>query len=750
MSGERAERTTALARPALLALVLLATCKPTCNADRDAARDAERDGQRDAEGAGGAAARSDGASERAKRLDALRVRPDHPRIWLDADRVRWLQAKVKGRTTAEVAQLNGGSIAGMALTSVATGDPAPCRDAFARHAITDNGATFFHSALLYDWCHAQLKADERAKLRSVIAARMEREMRNGRLWRSFHNVGHTSALSLTTAALALHGDDPIADRALAFLRPELDDMLETLDRVFPDGEWAEGADYARHASHHALRTLLALKSATGQDLAATSPHLRNVGNYIFYATKPNGLMFPGDDNDWPYLSGWERAALLMIASEYKDPHAQWFLNHCPVASCERYELPERDRWADLLWRDETIPERSLEDLPLSRIFRGKGLVIARTGWGDQDMRRGGAWLAFTNGDYFGDHDHLDVNAFQIYRRGELAIDSGRYDDDWDFGQQPDKVVRSQLFNYYQRTIAHNTMTVHDPDEDFARGLVNEGGQRHLLWRGKNRNVPEDYAQGTFPSDEGTGKCDWATNPGRWERGDITAYSATPDFVHVRGDGAAAYAPKKVSAFVRDLLFVRPRLVVVFDRVVSKSPAFEKAWLLHTVDEPRLAPDGAWFEVTEGEGRLFGVPLLPDGRRLVKVGGPGNEFVSGGVRYKAGPRSQLNPSELHYGEIPGAWRVEERPVAAQAEDYFANVMLLTDRSSEERPQIEEVVNDAAALAFRARFVDGATVTTVSLRFAKGAKPSTSLKVERSGKVVFDAALPDRVVLEDGRP
>jgi hypothetical protein len=681
------------------------------------------------------------------RLDAMRVRADHPRIWLDPERVRWLRGKVEGRSTEEVAQLAGGSAVGMALTSVATGDAGPCRAAIERHVVhaeekePARPMPLFHLALIYDWCHAHLSAGEGAKLRSLIAPQMEKDMANGRLWRSFHNSGHTHAFTLTAAALALQGDDPIADRALAFLRPELEDMLDTFDRVFPDGEWAEGADYDRHASHHALRTFLALKAATGQDFIAASPHLRNVANYIFYATKPNGLMFPGDDNDWPYLNKWEHSALLMLASEYRDPYAQWFLNHCPV---ERFQLEDGDRWARLLWHDGGIPEKPLDALPLSRIFRGKGLVLARTGWGFHD--RGAAWLAFSNGDYFGDHDHLDVNAFQIYRGGELAIDSGRYDDDWDFTQQPDQIARSQLFNYYQRTIAHNTMLVHDPDEVFGRGLLNDGGQRHLLWRGPHRNVPEDYAQATFPSDDGVGRSDWATNPGRWERGDITAYTANPDFVYVRGDGTAAYAPSKVSAFVRELLFVRPRLVVVFDRVVSTNPRFEKTWLLHTVDEPRLAPDGAWFEVTEGAGRLFGVPILPGARRLEKVGGPGHEFTVAGVAYRAGPQSELNPTALHYGELPGAWRIEERPAAPQAEDYFANVMLLTERASDERPQIERVVNDVDALAFQVRHTEA---TTVSVRFAKGKQPGLTLKIERSGNVVFDGVLPDRVALEEGR-
>jgi hypothetical protein len=688
------------------------------------------------------------------RFDGMRVRADHPRIWIDPARAAWLREKVKGQDAAEVARRAGRSVPGLALTAVATGEDRFCREAIAlalgpsatpgtpdeaqkRNSIQ---TPLFQMALAYDWCHGLLGATEKARFRAAMAPQMRKEMAQGRTWRSFHNSGHSHAFPLSVAALALQGDDPVAEEALAFLKPELEDMMKTFDLVFPDGAWGEGLDYDRHSSHPALRTFLAIKSATGLDVLARSPHFRNTARYIFYATKPNGMMFPGDDNDWPYLGAWERSALLMLAAEYRDPHVQYFLNHCPV---ERFALEEQDRWADLLWYDPALPEAPLDELPLSRIFRDKGLVLARTGWAwDGRQGRGpDTWLAFSNGDYFGDHDHYDVNSFQVYRKGELAIDSGRYDDDWEFFAQPDKIRQSQFFNYYQRTIAHNTLLVHDPGEVFERGILNDGGQREILWKGPYRDVPEDYDQGTFPSDEGRGTSDWATNPGRWERGDITAYQATRDFVYVRGDGTKAYSARKLSSFVRELLFLSPRLVVVFDRVVSRRADFEKTWLLHTVDEPRVATDGSWFEVTEGEGRLVGIPLWPRRKHLRKVGGPGQEFLVAGTRYRAGLGSALHPAALHYGENPGAWRIEETPAEPRTEDYFLNVMLLTDRESTEKPRLDAVASDARSISFRVRDDQG---TEATLRFAKGPRPSLTLRLSRAGRLVHEGRMPDTVV------
>lgn len=680
------------------------------------------------------------ATNKPTRLDAMVVRASHPRIWLDDARVAWLKEKTKGQSAAALVAYAGPTAPGHALASLASGDPAPCHAAFS--AKRPENAPLYHVALLYDWCHAHLSDQEKKQLRAILVPRMEEDMKNGRLWRSFHNAGHTAALELTLSALALHGDDPTAERALAFLKPELDDMLSVFEELFPDGEWAEGADYARHASHHGFRTFLALKTATNIDLVTSSKHFRNIASYVFYASKPNGLVFPSDDNDWPYLTSWDHMALLMSASTFRDAHAQWFLRNVTRPS---FGLVDRDRWAELLWRDDAVGETALDDLPLAKHFRGKGIVMARSGWSWGDESRD-TWLAFTNGDYFGDHDHYDVNAFQISRGdADLAIDSGRYDDDWDAAGQPAKMMRSQLFNYYQRTIAHNTMLVYDPNESFPSGLLNDGGQRWLLAKGKNRNVPEDWAQGVFPSDDGTGTCDWTTNPGRWERGDIVAYQATKDFVFVRGDGTKAYSPAKLSSFVRDLVYVRPSLVVVFDHVVATKPSFEKTWLLHTINEPWINGDGSGFSASDGESRIVGVPILPTTRRLVKVGGPSNEFLVAGVRYRAGPASEVAPSALHEGERPGAWRIEERPTTAQAEDWFANVLLLTDRTSQEEPRIDMISNDDSTLAFKVRLDDG-SVTTLS--FAKGSKSSASLAIVRQekgvAKTVFDGTLSNTVL------
>ena len=92
----------------------------------------------------------------------------------------------------------------------------------------------------------------------------------------------------------------------------------------------------------------------------------------------------------------------------------------------------------------------------------------RDGWG-----KNSTWIAFNAGPYFAKHQHLDQNQFTIYHKGYLAIDGGAdYTD----------IESPHYLNYYRRTIAHNSILVYEPAENFfwsdnVLTAANDGGQR---------------------------------------------------------------------------------------------------------------------------------------------------------------------------------------------------------------------------------------------------------------------------------
>jgi hypothetical protein len=675
------------------------------------------------------------------------VRHDRPRIWLDPARMAWLREKVKGKSLNEIKEIAGPTSGGMGLVYLLTGDEEMGRAAIRLAFFNAEQRGWSHIApvaMTYDWCHELLTPDEEAGMRGMLAKESLRRIANRRLWRSFCYDLYRNGSDVGIAAIALAHVDAVAGYALGFLKNCLRDGMKVRDEIFPDGEWPEGFDFHRIAVGNLFRFYAALKTATGDDLMADSPHLRGVTQYIIHGVKPNGLVYPGGDNDMPFLSDRDREILLCAADEFRDPYAQYLLNHCPVPT---FSIKEYNKWRDLLWYDPSIPERPLEDLPRTRIFRGQGLVLARSQWGwDEKKRSPACWVSFRCGPFFSQHAHYDNNHFEIYYKGEQAIDSGRFDDDWGLERNADAVRRSQLFNYYRRAIAHNTVLVRDPDEVMEMGVANDGGQKEMLFAGGVRNDPENYDLSAPSALED--RCigaDWMAYPGRWDTGRILAYTGNNLFTYVCGDATDAYARRKLTRFVRHFLFVQPNLVIVFDRVTAVELNHKKVWLLHSVNEPRMRKGGS-FEVANGDGRLVCVPLLPEKSDVKKLGGPGNEFLVGDVRYSCGPNSSTGRrAPLKDGEIPGAWRVEISPSIEAEEDCFLNVLFVTDKDSHTVPETtaetgNETITVVASVP-RGR--------TVSASFAVHDALRVSVCIRERNSTLFKGLMPAEVVLEKGR-
>jgi heparin/heparan-sulfate lyase len=228
---------------------------------------------------------------------------------------------------------------------------------------------------------------------------------------------------------------------------------------------------------------------------------------------------------------------------------------------------------------------------------------------------------FQCGDERAGHQHRDNNAFTIHKFAPLAIDSGVYE-----GNTP------HYGNYFKRSIAHNTITVYDPDEKFWTGETNDGGQNVF---GRSEAVgnahPDRFGEVTTGSN--------------WDVGDIVAYEANPYFTYAVGDASRSYGRQKVVEFKRAFLHVQADRFVIYDRVTTTKPDFPVRWLLHSIDEPEVTGD--LVTLTNGPGRLFSRTLWPKEPRIETIGGVGRDFWVNGKNY---------PPEGRDGE-QGSWRVE---------------------------------------------------------------------------------------------
>jgi hypothetical protein len=296
-------------------------------------------------------------------------------------------------------------------------------------------------------------------------------------------------------------------------------------------------------------------------------------------------------------------------------------------------------YKDFLWRDTSVRKEDLSQYKLSHFSPGAGYVYARSSW-DEDA----AYFFFKCGDRFTAHQHLDVGHFVIYHHEELVGDGGHYDG---FGTLHD-------VNYHLRTIAHNTILVHDPMERWpgiraGKVMSNDGGQSHA-WPHHNGAV---------------------TDPQQWQKGrelydiaDIVAYEDRGDYLYVAGDCRRAYAAKKMKEFTRQIVYLRPGTFVIFDRVQSTKPEYKKTWLLQAMKPPKKK--GKYLVITNGKGRLFVQTLLPER--------PNIAMFSGDDLYRYGGKSY--PPQRDTGPAPQC-RIEVTPKVPAEKDCFLHVLTATE-------------------------------------------------------------------------
>ena len=535
-------------------------------------------------------------------------------------------------------------------------------------------SALMHAAFVYDWCHDLFEsADERDRFRSE-ALRVATQTEYG--WpltqRAEYFVGshyceetHPTLLAL---GIAFFDEDP---SVFDVVGPHL------TERFAPVRNFTYGGSRHHQGSGYGLsRFVWEVYSALfAARLDMPPPYVADQGLVPYedlYTRMPDGYpLVEGDD--WLYLfPPWRVGALvpLAMAAMYRDGYL--------LDLAERYDTGRGDRLTMFLVADEELEPKPIEELPLSRYFGSPfGTLVARTDWDFQGGVTSGVAAARMHLEeyHFGNHDHLDAGHFSLYYKGTLAIDSGHYAGGG-YGGDHHR-------NYNQRSVAHNTILVLDPEEPRMRSyrggpeLARDGGQ---MWVHGSPGSPVDLPRLLQ----------------KYKRSEILAHGIGPDpdvprFSYLKGDIAGAYAapapyPPKVERAERSFVFINlmdedhPAALVVYDVVRAADASFQKRWLLHGVAEPEVAGGVTTWLRTEGgfNGKLVHHTLLPaeDNRILTSVGGAGKEFWVEGQNHPPSP-GRLSPEA-------GAWRIELSPVEPAVEDRFLNVLQVGDATRDGGP------------------------------------------------------------------
>jgi hypothetical protein len=621
-------------------------------------------------------------------------------------------------------------LAGWALTYLVTGD-----ESFARRAVEEMRRTrppetvrsrtypdYIKWSLAFDWLYGYPGFDAATKDRVALDlfAAAEKMMTDASLREPgnvmYHNydVRH---LTLATFALAAVEGHPNVEAKAAPLRERarraFDNILEVSQFVTPDGGYHESMDYQR-ITFVPLALMAELRRTTGEaDPSYRYTLYRHYADTYLYKVLPDGTTARDDDNEFPYMKREDNTVLGYAINRFKDRYAAWILRESGWPSTKEWMIPV----TEFLWNDPDVMPRNPDlagaaELPRHYLFRGIGHLVMRTGWGPD-----ATLIQFNSGPYLAKHDHLDQNHFVIYHKGYLATESGA---DYTDTESP------HYLNYYRRTVAHNSLLVYDPGEKFFWGeslwdAANDGGQRMDSARYWNsiRSLQ-----------------DFARTRDLWATGDMEASDTMPGaYSYARGNATRAYHPSKVERFTRELAYTPgDNVLVVFDRVRSTDPSFKKTWLLHGVEEPRVAGGDAGrnvghggtayanapaFTFAHGGGMLRVHSLLPREREVVKRGGPGWEFWTPGDEFggawgsgknwpqdppEGGPLpddpylrkmwkafwgqdfEKLLPSNSR-AVVPAAWRVEVSPARAAREDLFLHVLEIKDAGDARTPRVE---------------------------------------------------------------
>ncbi|HQF39714.1 MAG TPA: heparinase II/III family protein [Opitutaceae bacterium] len=545
----------------------------------------------------------------------------------------------------------------------------------------------FALGVIYDWLGAELPADLRRQVHSQAVQLLDDLEREYHFFtRPYFSGGHSRYADVVALAalLAIRNGIETEDAAL---RQRYFTWLDLIVGHWRSGynpaqawmgrDGGYGMGWAYGFAYTSLEPYVMWDNATTEE-RWTGDWLQERAAFLLYGARNSATIeecaagaydpFPYSGNVWS--TGFDIADHgFHLLLDDPDGTSAWLYDQ--LASQYRYNY-----WPDILHRRPNVAAVPSTGLPLARRFGPSGYVLMRDSWNLDEN----TLLEFKSTSYLhGNHHHLDQNAFTIFFRGPLAIDSGGYHV---FGDEKGGYDSYHAVNYYYRSIAHNTVLVYNPDEKFTYGgntCSNDGGQQFAIWPQSSYPTLAQMQPG------GTNALDG-----------IRAFENHSDFAYALGDATKAYSPAKLSDFRRSIVYLRNfagthPVVAIHDRVIATNPAFAKTYLLHSINEPQLSGRRATIVIDDGTSAkrpaaLVQETILPADATITAVGGPGKEFwvadngsgTGQGHNYVEGLRTaeEYDKARLEAGN----WRVEVKPGAPRAADSFLHVLTVAESAS----------------------------------------------------------------------
>ncbi|MDU1892417.1 MAG: heparinase II/III family protein [Dysgonomonas sp.] len=451
------------------------------------------------------------------------------------------------------------------------------------------GQSIYTAAITYDWCYDLLNEKDKQAFYNHMM-RLAPEMEIG--WPPFkeHVVnGHASEAQvnrdLLAMSIAIYDIDPQPYRYTSYLL--LEHLLPMRAFEYQSPRHNQGFDYGAYRHAWEMHAAWMFYRMTGVHIF--NDNITSLGKYWIYMQLPGGKRFADGDKFTKTHVSFPETLLLDYA----------YANDAIVkGEFERRGGLKRAKTNPVLFLLVNNPDlktnSNLNALPLS-IDYGTilGGLSARTGWNMDEKSNDVAAEIRGGGYHFGNHQHCNAGSFQIYYRGEQVFNAGIYRA---YGTPYD-------FNFYKRSVAHNTILVKDLDEKLAhRTKVNDGGSR---FNQRNPKTPDEA------------KNDPWFDYGTVLSADFEANTLKPSYSYFKADLTAAYY-SKISNYTRSFCFLNlnrddiPAAIILADDLITSKDDFEKYWKINTFNEPSFSDQNVVIHNSNGGqiGKTHMNMLLP--------------------------------------------------------------------------------------------------------------------------------------------
>ncbi|MBQ7314413.1 MAG: hypothetical protein IJW83_00175 [Clostridia bacterium] len=537
------------------------------------------------------------------------------------------------------------------------------------------GHTMYTAALVYDWCYDLLDADMQLKIISGV----EHLLCSG--YSSIPDGAHYGGIKMEMGFPPVKEGGTIVGHSseTQFMRDYLSFALAIFDEVpawwdmiggrlyeeyipprqliYAAGMFPEGtAEYAQMRYMTDLRAMWLLDKAVGQNPYNADDVKQIVRSFLGHGVSDDYVLTTGDGRVQPMTTFLGVAfmdayicndpVVLSYIREYAgDTYNYYYSNHTQLSAIEVLiclsTLDESELDED--WREQ------LDTVQYNGAYYQQ--MIVRNTW---DSDKTIAVLMKGAGRSSGGHDHESVGNFQIYYKGILTADAGRYN----------KYGTEHHFYYHEATIGHNGLLIYNPSLATTLSGYYSGGQIKIS-----------------PTASG---MEWFSDP-MYETGFVTGVQygyldeakTSPKYVYYANDMTKAYDAVTVDHVGRTMLVTYtedetfPMIMFIFDNITADSPSFQKTFILQCVTEPTVDTANKTVTIDNGTGGKLVLTSLKGADAINVHGGDGdNRFYlpDSGKYLPIGNTSNFGPM----------WgRVDIRPSTGNKTNYLMNVLYVTD-------------------------------------------------------------------------